>query len=309
MTAGITSYGRSQNDENVASLPAIGLSKSCALTVDRLVVLELLPALVGEKHRLAGQRAVVGCRIDPRLERFAVDHHAVGVGEVVARAGHPFAHALMRAEVIGEFPALGGLANLVVREIILGHHIIVDVQAKVARGRLAVDQPVRLDRGFLRIALALDRNAAGKTPFCRPTIGAQLPRIGIEHVVKRFLEHFVLLKLFLDLVQERLRDRLDHAEDRDRDLGVAHQLLDGAGKGDDRALVVKARPQIDVPVRVELHLTAAIEQPGVCCVPAPEQTGQQEIAIVAAEQRKFAGREFSRRLRVPRGGLLVIESE
>jgi hypothetical protein len=41
--------------------------------------------------------------------------------------------------------------------------------------------------------------------------------------------------------------------------------------------------------RVELDLAAAIEQPWVFCVLAPEQDGQWEIAIVAAEQRKFAG--------------------
>ena len=37
------------------------------------------------------------------------------------------------------------------------------------------------------------------------------------------------------------------------------------------------------------NLAAAIEQPWVFCVLAPEQDGQWEIAIVAAEQRKFAG--------------------
>jgi hypothetical protein len=51
---------------------------------------------------------------------------------------------------------------------------------------------------------------------------------------------------------------------------------------------MEARPQIDIAVRVALYLAAAVEQPRVCCVLAPEQDGQEEIAIVAAEQRNVA---------------------
>jgi hypothetical protein len=99
-----------------------------------------------------------------------------------------------------------------------------------------------------------------------------------------------LLEFFLDLVQKLGRDRPGDREDSDRDLGIAHHLLDNASEGDDARLVVEARPQIDIAVRVALYLAAAVEQPRVFCVLAPEQDGQQEIAIVAAEQRKVAGR-------------------
>jgi hypothetical protein len=36
---------------------------------------------------------LLGRRINPRLERFAVNHHAVGIGEMIPRARHPLAHA------------------------------------------------------------------------------------------------------------------------------------------------------------------------------------------------------------------------
>src|ERR1700737_71059 len=112
---------------------------------------------------------------------------------------------------------------------------------------------------------------------------------GERRSIRSELERKVLLELFLDLMQKLGCYWTGNREYRDRDLRVAHHLLDYTGKGDDRTFVVEAGPQIDVAVRVELDLAAAIEQPRVFCVLAPEQDGQQEIAIVAAEQRKFAG--------------------
>src|SRR3984893_3010645 len=57
-----------------------------------------------------------------------------------------------------------------------------------------------------------------------------------------------------------------------------------------RRFVVEPRPQIDIAVRVALYLAAAVEQPRVSCVLAPEEDGQKEIAIVAAEQRRRSSR-------------------
>src|SRR5258708_18179328 len=137
------------------------------------------------------------------------------------------------------------------------------------------------------------------------------PWVAVEYIGVNPLENFVGFKLALDLRQERLGYRFHHAENGDRNFGIAEHFPNGARESDDGRFVVEPRPQIDIAVRVALYLAAAVEQPRVFCVLAPEQDGQKEIAIVAAEQRKVAGqrREFSRRLGVPRGGLLVIESE
>src|ERR1700730_47584 len=122
------------------------------------------------------------------------------------------------------------------------------------------------------------------------TSGSSVAASARQHVRIGELERKVLLEFFLDLVQKHGRDRSGDREDSDRDLGIAHHLLDNASEGDDARLVVEARPQIDITVRVALYLAAAVEQPRVFGVLAPEQDGQQEIAIVAAEQRKVAGR-------------------
>ena len=117
---------------------------------------------------------------------------------------------------------------LVLREIVLGDHVIVDVELEVPRRGLAVDQAVRLDGRFLGVALALDRDPALEAPLGGPAIGTERPRVAVEHIGVNPLEQFVGLELVLDLAQERLGDRLHHAENGDRDLGIAEHLLDGA---------------------------------------------------------------------------------
>jgi hypothetical protein len=58
------------------------------------------------------------------------------------------------AEVIGELPSFGSLSDALFREIVLGDHIIVDVELEVPRRGLAVDQAVGLNGRFLGVALA-----------------------------------------------------------------------------------------------------------------------------------------------------------
>ena len=65
------------------------------------------------------------------------------------------------------------------------------------------------------------------------------------------------------------------AEDADRHLGIVQDLLNDAGVGDDRRLVVLTCPQVQVIVGLELDLSTAIVEPGVQHVGALEHVGQQ----------------------------------
>ncbi len=196
----------------------------------------------------------------------------------------------MAPKVIRKLPTLGGFPYGFLREMVLGNDVIVDVELEVPRRGLAVDQAVGLDGRFLGVALALNRDPALEAPLGGPAIGTERPRVAVEHIGVNPLEKFVGFKLALDLRQERLGYRLHHAENGDRNFGIAEHLPNGARESDDGRFVVEPRPQIDIAVRVALYLAAAVEQPRVFCVLAPEQDGQKEIAIVAAEQRKVAGR-------------------
>src|ERR1700737_5076841 len=69
---------------------------------------------------------------------------------------------------------------------------------------------------------------------------------GERRSIRSELERKVLLELFLDLMQKLGCYWTGNREYRDRDLRVAHHLLDYTGKGDDRTFVVEAGPQIDV---------------------------------------------------------------
>ena len=61
-----------------------------------------------------------------------------------------------------------------------------------------------------------------------------------------------MLQLLLDLRQELRGDVARAGQDADGDFRVAHDLLDRAGKGADRALKMVARPQVEVAVSVGL---------------------------------------------------------
>src|SRR5260370_14008708 len=160
---------------------------------------------------------------------------------------------------------------------------------EVLRRELRVDQAGRVDGRFVWVALTLNRNSALEAPLRGPAIGTERAWVAVEYIGVNRLEVFVGLEFPLDLREECRGDRLHHAENGDGDLGIAEYLLDHSGKGDDGTFVMKARPQIDIAVRVALYLAASVEQPRVSCVLAPEQDGQEEIAIVTAEQRKIAG--------------------
>ena len=56
-----------------------------------LRVFDLFPPFGGKQDRIAIERAVNGRGVDPGLERSALEDHAVGVAEAVARAGVPLA--------------------------------------------------------------------------------------------------------------------------------------------------------------------------------------------------------------------------
>ena len=64
---------------------------------------------------------------------------------------------------------------------------------------------VRLDRGLLGLAPALDRDPALEAPFRRPAVGPLTAWVLVENVLEYFLEIFVSLKLVLDLGEDFLR--------------------------------------------------------------------------------------------------------
>src|SRR5258708_27207382 len=92
--------------------------------------------------------------------------------------------------------------------MVLGDHIIVDVELEVPRRGLAVDQAVRLDGRFLGVALALNRNPALEAPLRGPAIGTERPWVAVEYIGVNPLEVFVDLEFPLDLREECRGDRL-----------------------------------------------------------------------------------------------------
>jgi hypothetical protein len=158
-------------------------------------------------------------------------------------------------------------------------HVVINEQAVMTRSRLAVDEAVRLDGRFLGIRGAPHHDALVLRPLGRLARG-RAP----QHVGEQVLEAVVRFQLALDLHQEGLGDRLGVRKNRDREIGVAQDLLDHAGKGDDGRFVVIAAPQVQMAVGIALDLAAAREQPGVARVAAAEQAGEQKIAVVAGEK-------------------------
>src|ERR1700730_19252471 len=83
------------------------------------------------------------------------------------------------------------------------------------------------------------------TKIISTTNGSSTPTMNaiMTMVRSHFMEH---ARAFLfDLVEEGLCDRLDDREYCDRDLGIAHHLLDCAGERDDRRLILEAGPKIN----------------------------------------------------------------
>ena len=60
-------------------------------------------------------------------------------------------------------------------------------------------------------------------------------------------------------------------KNRDLDFGIADYLLDRTGERDNGRLVMKARLQIDIAVRIALDLATAFVKPRVIGVFAPTQ--------------------------------------
>jgi hypothetical protein len=119
------------------------------------------------------------------------------------------------------------------------------VELEVPRRGLAVDQAVGLDGRFLGVALALNREPALEAPPRGPAIRTERPRVAVEHIGVNPLEKFVGFKLALDLRQERLGYRLHHAENGDRNFGIAEHFPNGTRESDDGRFVVEPGPQFD----------------------------------------------------------------
>src|SRR5262249_39259524 len=153
-------------------------------------------------HELTGERAIFGRGIDTRLCRTGIKDVRVGISEMVARPGYSLAHSVPRAEVVCELVALDRFLELQVLKVVLRHNVVVDVHREVAPRGLAVEQAVRLDRGLLRLAFALDRDSALEAPFRRPAVRPLAPWVLEENVLEYLLETFVGLKLGLDLGED-----------------------------------------------------------------------------------------------------------
>jgi hypothetical protein len=92
-----------------------------------LRILDLLPPLRAEQHRLAVERTVERRGVNPRLQNAALEDDAVGVAEAIARAGVLLARLAVGAEVVGKLPALGNLLDHLGRaDEILRDHVVVD---------------------------------------------------------------------------------------------------------------------------------------------------------------------------------------
>src|SRR5262249_55019289 len=118
---------------------------------------------------------------------------------MVARSGYSFAYSVSCAEVICELVALDRLLELELLQIVLRYDVVVDMHVEMPSSRLPIDQAMRLDRGLLRLAPALDRDSALEAPFRRPAVRSLAPRVLAENVLYYLLEIFVGLKLVLDL--------------------------------------------------------------------------------------------------------------
>ena len=145
-------------------------------------------------------------------------------------------------------------------------------------GRLAIDQPPSLDRGLLRVRRPFDHDALLNRP-ARCLFARLLP----EHVRVDRLQYCVGFQFLFDLDQELGRIRTGVAEYPHRDFRVVQDFLNHPGVGDDRALVVLARPQVQVPVWTGLDLPAASVQPWVPGILPVQQLRRREYAVVPSE--------------------------
>lgn len=85
---------------------------------------------------------------------------------------------------------------------------------------------MRLDRGFLRVPLALDDD-----PGILGPAWAFLLRVCVEDFWIERLQRLVRLEFILDLAQELAGDGLVEREDADRDFWIVQNLLDDAREG------------------------------------------------------------------------------
>ena len=95
-------------------------------------------------------------------------------------------------------------------------------------GGLPVHQAVAFDSGFLRVALALDDDPA----ILRPARGLAFGVVP-EDLGEQPLQFGIGLELVLDLPEKLAGGRLVEAEDADRYLGIAQNLLDHPGECDE----------------------------------------------------------------------------
>ena len=116
-------------------------------------------------------------------------------------------------------------------------------------------------------------------PLLLRPLGPALARLVVQHLREERLELLVALELQLDLPQEALGDRPGVAEDSDRDLRVGQDVLDRLAEGDDGALVVLARPEVQVTVGAGLDFAAAVVEPIAINVGTAQQFDQQKEEI------------------------------
>jgi hypothetical protein len=81
------------------------------LTVDRCASLTSSHRSLGEQDRLALERAVLGGGVAPLLQHLALEQHAVGVGERIARALMPLPGDAQLAEAVRQLPGDGDLLD------------------------------------------------------------------------------------------------------------------------------------------------------------------------------------------------------
>ena len=188
---------------------------------DRGIALLLVPDFLTEKNRLAIERTVLGCRVDPRLRGHALDHLAPCICEVVPGADIPAARIVRTAEVQCELPCFCCLEDLVRSvDAHARYHIIKDQEPEVLGDWLAVNQTPCLDRLLLWVGLALN----GEAILDRP-LRAFLARVLVEDLWIESLQELVPLELILDLGSECLGYWSGVAEESDCDFRISEYFL------------------------------------------------------------------------------------
>src|ERR1700749_1541112 len=194
------------------------------------------------------------CRIDTRHDSVTLEHRGVGVVEGISRPDIARLTSSIRrdTEVVRKFPSGCCFLDLLSsRDAFPGDNIIIDSKSEVATRGLTVHQPPRLDSSLLRISLSANRNAIVLAP-----LAGLLMWLRPQHIRIDSLQRIVLLKLNLNLPQERLGPRPGVAEDPNRYLWITQHLLDRESKRYDGALVMFTCPQIEPSIGIFLHLPA-----------------------------------------------------